>query len=91
MTTAIPPRPSSASRSATSRTAARDAFRNDPRSARSSTGYPVSIISGNTTTWAPCRPARRVHSTILSAFPVRSPTVALTWAMAIRSFGTVLA
>ena len=35
--------------------------------------------------------ARRVQSTILPAFPARSPTVALTWAMAIRSIGTYLA
>ena len=66
-----------------------DASTNDARSARSSTGYPVSIISGNTTTLAPRAAARRVHSTISSAFPSRSPTVALTWASAILSFVTL--
>ena len=65
-----------------------EASTNDARSARSSTGYPVSIISGNTTTLAPRAAARRVHSTISSAFPSRSPTVALTWAIAILTIVT---
>ena len=88
MTTAIPPSPSASRRAATARSAAIDASTNDARSARSSTGYPVSIISGNTTTLAPRAAARRVHSTISSAFPSRSPTVALTCASAILSIVT---
>ena len=78
MTTATPPSPSASSRWATSWVAAIDASTNDARSARSSTGYPVRNISGNTTTRAPRAAARRVHSTTSSAFPVRSPTVAFS-------------
>ena len=63
VTTAIPPSPSASSRAATACSAAMDASTNDARSARSSTGYPVSIISGNTTTLAPARggPPRPLH------------------------------
>src|SRR5215472_4739508 len=69
--------------------AAMDASTNESRSARSSTGYPVSIISGNSTRSAPRADARRVHSMIVCAFPARSPTVEFTWASAILSFGTL--
>ncbi len=89
VTTAVPPSPSAPSRAATACSVAMDASTNDARSARSSTGYPVSIISGNTTTRAPRSAARRVHATISSAFPSRSPTVALTCASAILSFVTL--
>ena len=53
------------------------------------TGYPVSIISGNSTRSAPRPAARRVHSTIVCEFPARSPTVEFTWASAILSFATL--
>ena len=72
-----------------SRMAAMDASTNESRSARSSTGYPVSTISGNSTRSAPRADARRVHSMIVCAFPARSPTVEFTWASAILSFATL--
>src|SRR5579859_5204992 len=84
----MPPRRSTASRSAVAVTVAIEASTNDARRARSSTGYPVIIISGKTTRPAPASVARLVHSTTVLALPSRSPTVALTWASAIRSIGT---
>src|SRR5579859_4701366 len=79
----MPPRRSTASRSAVAVTVAIEASTNDARRARSSTGYPVIIISGKTTRPAPASAARLVHSTTVLALPSRSPTVALTWAGAV--------
>jgi hypothetical protein len=50
-------------------------------------GYPVSIISGNATSWAPDPAAARVHRRTAAALPAMSPTVEFTWARAIRSDG----
>ena len=53
------------------------------RRARSSTGYPVSIISGKATRVAPAAAAFAVVSTTSARLPSRSPTVGLTCASAI--------
>ena len=87
VSTAIPPSPSASSRAATADVAATDASTNEARRARSSTGYPVRNISGKTTIRAPAAAAFLVQVTSSSVFPARSPTVAFTWASAIRISG----
>lgn len=73
-TTVRLPSPSATSWSAIVCTAARAARWKDARSARSSIGYPVIVISGKATTWAPSAAARRDHSRMVREFVSTSPT-----------------
>src|SRR5262249_57571350 len=91
VTTAMPPSPSSASRDARVPSASIEASMKEARRARSSTGYPVSIISGKTTRRAPRPAARRGPFPIAPPLPPRAPPGGVVLARAVPSVGAVSA